>query len=353
MKNNMLFLLILFFNITVYGQELSIPSGTTFSASEGTSIILADGTNLNLNSQHLNLNGTVKFMGNEEQTMTGTVSAEINYLYINNNGLILEDNLTVNSELNMQNGILNLQNNSLIIGENANITGNFSENCMIVKDVSGIFQKDISDNGLYLFPIGDISGTSDYNPVNIELLNGSFTDANINVSVENAKYSENNSSTNYLNRYWDINSSGITNPEYNMTLTYVDNDIVGDENDIYSAYFTDEWHLLNLVSNNTITANVNELGIFTGGEQSAFSGTETVLNENISLIGINDGIIINANSNINISQINVFNVLGQEIYQQKGLNSNKIEFNKSVNTGIFFVRMNTDKGTLSIKILIY
>ncbi len=352
MKKYLMFLLILSFNIIVNGQELVIPSGASFHVSQGVALILSEGTGLNVNSQNVSFDGNIKFTGNEEQTVSGSIPVNINNLSVNNNGLILENNLTINSELTMQNGIINIQNNNLTIENSADIVGNFSENCMIVKDANGVFQRNVSNNGTYIFPIGDISGSADYSPAEIDMLSGTYSDANIAVDVTNSKFSQNNSTANYLNRYWDILASGISNPQYDINLNYVSADIIGDETEIYGAYYTDEWHLLNPVSSGTISAtNMTEFGTFTGGEQTALVGINNLSDNKIDIKGTENGIFVN--SNLNIKEISVFNILGQKIYQQKKLSSNFINFNTNTETAVYFVRVLTDKGYFVKKVLIY
>lgn len=354
MKNKILILLFILFYFVSYGQKISVPSGVVLNVSDNANVILSDGMNMEINSVNTGFNGFVKFTGNSEQTVSGSEPIVFENMYVDNNGLTLENNLSVNSILNMQNGIINIQDNNFTVGSDADITGNFSENCMIVKNNSGVFQRNIAGNGVYFFPVGNISTGNEYSPAEVELLNGTYSNADIRISVENSKFSENNSTNNYLNRYWEITQNGISDPEYHIDLTYLTSDISGNENQIYGAlYNNNEWLLLNPVSNNAISADVNQLGVFTGGEQSAFSDVELISDRDIIISGTEDGIILNSQSGIHISEIDVFNVLGQEIYTQREIQSGIIHFNSPVQTGIFFVRLFTNKGSVTKKVLIY
>ena len=137
-----------------------------------------------------------------------------------------------------------------------------------------------------------------------------------------------------------------------MNLTYVANDIVGNESLIYGAYYTTEWNVLNPVSLNMISGiSISEFGDYTGGEQSAFVGVKSISNNEINIIGLENGIKIN--SNLEVLRINVFNILGQQIYQQKDLYSKKVDFNSNVETAIYFVRVLTYEGVFTDKVLIY
>ncbi len=353
MKKILTVFFILLINISLWGQKVSIAPNTSFHVPETMSLILSDAVDLNNDSESSTFNGNIKFIGSEEQNISGTVPVNILNMYIDNIGILLENDVFIISELEMQNGIINLQSNNLTIGSDAILSGNYSNECMIVSDANGIFIRNIPENDTYFFPVGDITENPDYTPAEIDITDGNFTDANVSILVINAKHPNNSSNDNYLNRYWQLSANGITNQEYDITLDYVDNDVVGSEPEIYGALYADEWVLLNQVSGNQITGTVTEFGDFTGGEQSAFTGINNVQNNEINIIGLNDGFKININSDIEILQIDVYNVLGQEIYKQKELTSSIIQFDNNVNTGIYFVRLQTDKGTISEKVLIY
>ena len=353
MKNTFLILFVFLLNLNGFSQKISVPDGISFHVSDNVALVLSDGMNLELNSENTSFNGNIIFAGNETQTISGTIPVIFDKLTVDNGNMLLENDLTVNNELNMLNGIIDITDKLFIIGEDAVLSGNFSNNCMIVKNESGVFQRNVSSNNLYLFPVGNISGTSDYSPAEIEITNATYDNASINIAVTNSKFSENTSVNNYLNRYWEINQTGISNPEYHIDLTYLPSDIIGNEDEIYGAYYQNGWHLLNPVSNNKITADINELGVFTGGEQSAFSSVDVIFNDEIKISGVDDGFIVNAGSGIDISNIIVFNVLGQKVYQQKEFVSGEIRFNKSVSSGIFFIQLVTNRGTYTKKVFIY
>ena len=83
----------------------------------------------------------------------------------------------------------------------------------------------------YSFPIMDGSGNPI--PVTINLTGGTIAPgAYIEIETFGSKYSENKSSANFLNRYWTVTTSGITNPVYDVTATYVDADVSGTDSKI-------------------------------------------------------------------------------------------------------------------------
>src|SRR5690606_38554263 len=63
------------------------------------------------------------------------------------------------------------------------------------------------------------------------------------------------SSVNFLNRYWTITTSGITDPEYNITASYTNTDIAGTESAIAAGLWTGSlpWQKGNAASSNTLT----------------------------------------------------------------------------------------------------
>jgi hypothetical protein len=63
-------------------------------------------------------------------------------------------------------------------------------------------------------------------PVTVNLTSGTFASgAYIQIETNASKHPNNASSTNYLNRYWTVTTSGITSPVYDVTATYADADV--------------------------------------------------------------------------------------------------------------------------------
>ncbi|MBV5312944.1 MAG: hypothetical protein JZU47_06590, partial [Prolixibacteraceae bacterium] len=88
-----------------------------------------------------------------------------------------------------------------------------------------------SSTGTFNFPLDNGSGVSI--PVSIQLTSGSFAPgAYIKLESFGSKYAGNESDVNFLNRYWTVTTSGITNPIYDITATYANADIAGTEAEI-------------------------------------------------------------------------------------------------------------------------
>src|SRR5438045_6277786 len=121
-----------------------------------------------------------------------------------------------------------LNNRNLILGPTTPaIAGTLGENNgMIVTNGSGEVRKNFTFSFAYTFPVG--SSSTEYSPVSLNFTAGTYAaGAYAGVKVVNAKHPNNANTTNYLNRYWTVNTSGITNLVYGVTATYVAADVVG------------------------------------------------------------------------------------------------------------------------------
>ncbi|MBA2746007.1 MAG: hypothetical protein H0U44_07280, partial [Flavisolibacter sp.] len=168
--------------------------------------------------------------------------------------------LTVNNQLTL-NGHLLLNNNNLVLTASSSLTGTFgSTGGMLVTNGSGEVRKTLSSNGIYTFPLGTyhaVTSAAEYSPVTVTFA------GTAGVSVINTKHASNTSSTHFLNRHWQVNSSGITSAAYNVTATYLSSDVIGTEANIASAIFDGTaWSKNGIV--NAATNEVAFSGITTG-----------------------------------------------------------------------------------------
>jgi len=140
-------------------------------------------------------------------------------------------NITVSGTLNLVSGNLNLGTNILTLSGTAAVAGSpFSATKMIIADGGGELRKYFTGNASYLFPVGDNSGTSEYSPVAVNIISGTYiAGAYSSVKVVNVKHPANTNSINYLNRYWTITNNGISNPVFNIDVSYVAADVNGSD----------------------------------------------------------------------------------------------------------------------------
>jgi hypothetical protein len=212
-------------------------------------------------------------------------------LVINNSsvsGTALNSDIAVNGTLSLTNGLVNLGSNNMTLGESSNISGTPSATNMIVANGTGELRKAFTSTGSFTFPVGDNDGTAEYSPVTLNFTSGTFTNAFTGVNLVNAAYS--GSSGSYLERYWNITSSGITGFLCDAQFNYVLADIIGSENDIYCyrvAPTTDIFNIANTTLHQASASGLTSFGTFTGRHQP---GSNKILNlSSIFLEGLYDG----------------------------------------------------------------
>jgi hypothetical protein len=210
--------------------------------------------------------------GTYSSTITPSSSTlSIINLNINNSyGIALGGNLTVSNTLTLTNGLLTLGAYNLTLGSSASISGTPSASKMIVATSTGELRKTFTGIGSFTFPVGDNTGTAEYSPITLNFTSGTFSSAYAGVTLGNSKYSNNTSSTDYLNRYWTVNQSGISSFSCNVTAQYLPADVIGTEGNIYAGKYSSGWTLLNQTDavNHRITGTVTGFSTFTGGQQS-------------------------------------------------------------------------------------
>ncbi len=201
---------------------------------------------------------------------TGLPAVTLNDLTLNRaNGLNLIDNVSVNGTLTLTSGELSLNSHTLTLGETAIIGGTPGAGNHIVA-TSGMLRKQYSGTGSFTYPVGD--GTY-YTPITLNFTAGSFTSGQADISLSNSKHPNNSSSNHYLNRYWTVNSSGISGFSCDVTATYDDLDIAGTESELTGGKWDGaSWIDLGAVStgSNQITGTVSGFSDFTAGEPSVF-----------------------------------------------------------------------------------
>lgn len=222
-------------------------NGATFTA--GTSTIV--------------LNGATRVIG-------GTASSIFNNLSINNaSGASLGIAQTVNGTLTLTSGRLTLGTFNLTLGASASaVAGTLNATNMIVAIGTGELRKNVSADGSFLFPIGELTGTAEYSPVSVNFASGTYAGgAYVTAKVIDAIHPNNVSVSNYLSRYWTISSTGITSYSATVTGTYLPVDIVGTQsNQVAGKFLTSlPWLKYSTLSANTLTASgINGFGDFTG-----------------------------------------------------------------------------------------
>lgn len=188
-------------------------------------------------------------------------------------GDVLVTSLFIEVSLPLMNTWVALGNFNLTLAATASGFGNPGSRAYVLTNGTGEFRRGIISNGAYLLPVGDTSGVREYSPVTVTFTGGTFLPTNyITARAINQKHPNNTSTTDYLNRYWEVTAANIVAPVYDISLQYLDADIVGSEANIWGGKWDGvSWTLLNQADagTNTISGTgLNSFSAFTGGEQS-------------------------------------------------------------------------------------
>ncbi|MCO6497026.1 MAG: T9SS type A sorting domain-containing protein [Chitinophagaceae bacterium] len=144
---------------------------------------------------------------------------------------VLGSNLTLTgSGTTFNGGLLNIGNYNLTFGPSAAYTISGTGNYILTASGNtGTVTKNFSSAGSFTYPIGD---ASNYTPATVNLTSVTGTPS-VSMNVVNAQHPQNNVSTNYLNRYWRVTSTGTFTGD--ATFTYVPGDVFGTESSLITA----------------------------------------------------------------------------------------------------------------------
>jgi len=140
------------------------------------------------------------------------------------------------SGLTLANGSLTIRSAELNFGVAASLTG-ASSTRMIITNGTGMLQKQFSDDGSFLYPIGD--SALNYSPVSISVTGSEYAPAAyIGANVTHLKQPNNHNINNFLKRYWSVTAVGVTGLSYTIdSARYVAGDVVGTEANISMGQF--------------------------------------------------------------------------------------------------------------------
>jgi hypothetical protein len=317
------------------GGTLTISGSLKLGANSGGQA----GSNFPLNFGTVTMTGgTIEYYGSSQTVYTGTTynsmiiggngtitlpssDMTLDDLTLNNsNGVSLSSNITVNRALNLMSGMLTLGTKNLTLGSTAAITGTPSSANMVVSTGTGDLRKVFTGTGSFTFPVGSNSGAAEYSPVTLNFTSGTFSSAYVGVNLTKGKHPNNNSSINYLNRYWVVTQSGISNFSCGVTILYLPSDVVGNETDIWCGkYDGSTWTLLSAanIESNELSGTVTSFSTFTGGEEGTLPVSLSSLNSSVN------------GRNVTLSWVtnSEHNNAGFEI-QRAEVNNKKSEYNK-------------------------
>lgn len=177
------------------------------------------------------LTGMTSFPGNE------SVISAMNNLAINSvDGITLDQNLTIDGNLVLINGLLSLGDNSLEL--NGTLSGG-SASSYINTDGSGMFMPRVDALGANTFPVG---ANGVYAPITLNFTAANFgSDPRLLINTGAGTPSElHSSNTNFVDRSWSVEPQDITDFTYDIQFTYSDDELTSgtDENDLIPAKFS-------------------------------------------------------------------------------------------------------------------
>lgn len=188
----------------------------------------------------------------------------------------LSGNTTVDSTLTIRDGLLFLGSNLLTVNTRINLNDPGLGKMIVLDDGTNQGTLKLRVNNIYeyyYFHIGDSYESVEYSAAFIKFNSGIFDNAYLTVSMKNLKHPNNNSESNYINRYWNITPEGITNYSYDIQLFYAENDIYGDEQYmILGKYNGTNWQTfgssVDPYNNKLSTTGLTSFSDFTGGTQT-------------------------------------------------------------------------------------
>lgn len=261
-------------NLTISTGTLSVAAGKTLTING--KLIIGSGVTVNLNGT-----GVIAYGNNAdlEVTTSTTISDAIwpgsgspTDFIVNGSGITvtLDKSRTLSGSLTLTEGVLTLGNFNLTVS--GGISGG-STTAYVNTGGSGKLIRSLSGTGQIAYPVGN----GGYSPITLNFTAGTFSSANASVRVEAAKHPSNIATNSFINRYWEVNQSGISNFNCNVTCTYLNGDINGVEADIYAGKFNGSvWSLgspASIGDNTLIFNNASSFSDFTGGELSAMPVT--------------------------------------------------------------------------------
>lgn len=268
-------------------QVLPAPNGTSFQAYynlifSGTGTVVPSELNVRGNltfNSAVDLTGkTFRLIGDEDQEIGGSASIVLNNLDVNKpkNNLLLNKDVTIGGTLNLAKGVVLIGSNNLTLS-GGDVTGTFGTSAMISADGTGMVKRPFSAVGKYFFPIGELTSSPAYSPVEVNITSGSFAPgAQLAVSLTDDIHPDNYSRENYISRYWKILPSGMSNAIATVTAKYIIGEALVAENTMAAAQLigtfdkqSNPWKRFAPLENLTLTAAGAALP---SGEISYFTG---------------------------------------------------------------------------------
>ncbi|MFN5209970.1 MAG: autotransporter-associated beta strand repeat-containing protein [Bacteroidota bacterium] len=151
-------------------------------------------------------------------------------------------NLVIQNSMTLTSGKMKLGTGSTfqlgIPGNNGTIVGAGANRYIVTWTGSNSIPLKLftNTNGAYQFPVGD---NTSYTPFTIDIVSGANSGSFITCSTTPAAHPSLGTTSNYLNRYWTLEQTGLNSGfTYNVNFSYTDADVVGSETLLFPFKWT-------------------------------------------------------------------------------------------------------------------
>lgn len=217
------------------------------------------------------------FGGGGPTTGLTTVEGGLRTLRIaKTNGISLEDHLSLERLLFLQDGIITTGNNHIDLSPSALVFNPFPATSYVNTSGDGEFRKALDNSSLtyFSFPIG-AAGSSPNSVMFTDwsLLPGAY----VSSRVVNQKHPQNTCPVDFLKRYWVVKDNFISSFTVDTKFNYLAGDVEGIESNLIGArYNGSEWNSyspVDVAAHFFRANNISEFGDFSSGGVDCITGT--------------------------------------------------------------------------------
>lgn len=247
--------------------------GSTISGFAGTNTWTAGAT--------FHFTGTTQTAGFAAYANISSASA-YNLIWAGTTSLTLDKNMTFASANLSTDGLVYLGNFNLTISAGGTLSGTFGASRMFVTDGTGTFNRVINTTGAtttaYLWPIGEMTGSANYSPVNISVggMSNTTSGGTMGFRVVDAIEPNNGPAATYISRYWRYTAAALGTITFtNISFIYDAGDVVGTEGSLRLNSWNNTSNFWTQYTNSSAASNVVTL-------TSGMSSTTLLSGDNIT-----------------------------------------------------------------------
>ncbi len=249
-------------------ENNSLNSNMGFLEIKGDGVLQLDGNLMNNATFQMDMSSTLVFSGDISSSILSgnAIFSNVSIDKIDND-IILLDEMSVSGELNFagDNNKVILNDNNLILTSDATVTS-ADESKYIVADDLGIVSKELGVASGFVYHIGTAEGL--YTPINANVTSANFP---ISLDINTVSMKHPNipiESSDFINRYWNVDASDDANLEATLTGTYHSTDIQSGStiSNIKGTFYNSaDWSYQNSTNSGTdVIGDISSSGDFTG-----------------------------------------------------------------------------------------